>query len=64
MSDLISRQAAIDAIEELIRARRGWMNSNLARDEISGLDAALCEIYNLPTAGVCYEVWYERHRGE
>ena len=49
MNDTISRQAAIDAIEELISARREWLSDN-ARDEIKGLHAAICEIQNLPTA--------------
>lgn len=48
MSDLISRQAAIEAIEDLISARREWLCD--ARDEIKGLDAAICEIENLPSA--------------
>lgn len=48
MNDLISRQAAIDAVLELIEARRGWISD--ASGEIRGLDAAMCEINNLPSA--------------
>ena len=47
--DLISRQAAIEAVEEPISARREWWSVDRARDEIKGLDAAMCEIQNLPT---------------
>ena len=70
MCDLISREAATKAIEELISARYEWLID--ARDEIKGLDAAICEIQNLPTAektgkwindkglyrcSVCNELW-------
>lgn len=48
MSDLISRQYAIDAIEKLISARYGWKTD--ARDEIQGLNAAYCAIIDLPSA--------------
>lgn len=47
-ADCISRQAAIDAVLELIEARRRWASD--ARGEINGLDAAMCEINNLPSA--------------
>lgn len=48
MSDLIDRQAAIDAIMELIEARLEWKSD--ARSEIKGLNAAYCAIEALPSA--------------
>ena len=48
MSDLISRQAAIDAIKEQIFARVDWLSDS--RMERKGLDAALCVIEDLPSA--------------
>ena len=48
MSDLISRQAAIKEIEELIKVISDeWLID--ARGEIHGLDAALCSIIDLPS---------------
>lgn len=48
MSDLISRQAAIDAIEELISARLDWKSDSSG--ERQGLNAAMCAIEDLPSA--------------
>lgn len=45
--DLISRQQAIDAIMELVEARRDWLSD--ASREITALDAAYCAIYDLPS---------------
>ena len=47
---VISREAAIKAMEDLISARRVWWGFDSARNEIKGLDAAICEIQNLPSA--------------
>lgn len=47
MSDLISRQAAIEAIEELVQVRLGWRTCS---EERKGLDAALCAVIDLPSA--------------
>ena len=46
MSDLISRQAAIDAIEA--RHTEQWIDSDV--DYNNGLESALCEIKALPYA--------------
>ena len=46
MSDLISRQDAIDAIES--RQTEQWIESDI--DYNSGLESALCEIKALPSA--------------
>ena len=48
MSDLIDRQAAIEALEELARARYKW--STDARDEIKGIDVSICAIDEVPRA--------------
>lgn len=48
MIDLISRQAALTAIESLISARRTWISD--AKWTIQGLDAAHREIQALPPA--------------
>lgn len=48
MSDLIDRQAAIDAIDELILARIGWLFDR--RRELKGLNAARTAIEKLPPA--------------
>lgn len=48
MSGLIYKQAAMDAVMELVEVRRGW-NSD-ASGEIRGLDAAYCAIADLPFA--------------
>lgn len=48
MSDLISRQAAIDAIEKLISARLDWRSDSSG--ERQGLNAAMCAIEDLPSA--------------
>lgn len=50
MRDLISRQAAIDALLELIEARRSWISTEDARKEISGIDASMCAIHDLHSA--------------
>ena len=49
-TDYISRQAAIDAIEENILAREDWLTDS--RGERKGLDVALCLIQDLPYADV------------
>ena len=46
----ISREAAVEVLEKLISARRVWLRAGSARDEIKGIDAAICEMLNLPTA--------------
>jgi len=48
MNDLISRQAAIDVLMELIEARLEWKSD--ASREINGLNAAYCAIEDLPSA--------------
>lgn len=48
MSDLISRQAAIKALEELVRAREKW--SSDARGEIQGIAVSICAIVDVPRA--------------
>ena len=48
MTGLISRQAAIDAIDDLIEARYNWREPNMG--EIKGLNAAMCAITDLPSA--------------
>ena len=48
MSDLINRQAAIDALMELVEARHEWKSD--ASGEINGLNAAYCAIEDLPSA--------------
>ena len=50
MNDLISRQAAIDALLELVEARRTWRSTEDSRKEISGIDASMCAIHDLPSA--------------
>ena len=49
MDDLISRQAAIDAAVELAEARRRWETSE-GQAQISGIDALMCAIEDLPSA--------------
>lgn len=44
--DCISRQAAIKGIERLIMSRQKWLSDG--REQIQGLNAALCEIEDLP----------------
>lgn len=48
MSDLIDREEAIDAIDELILARIGWLFDR--RRELKGLNAARSAIEKLPPA--------------
>lgn len=48
MADLIDRQAAIDALMELVEARHEWKSD--ASGEINGLNAAYCAIEDLPSA--------------
>ena len=48
--DLIDRLAAIDALLELVEARRTWKSTEDARKEISGIDASICAIHDLPSA--------------
>lgn len=50
MVEYTRKQAAIDAIEELIEARLDWRGDS--RAERRGLDAALCAIVDLPSADV------------
>lgn len=50
MSDYISRQAAIDVIEEHIKARLDWVTDS--RLERQGLNAAMCAIEDMPSADV------------
>ena len=50
MSDLISRQAAIDALLKLTEARETWRSTEAARKEISGIDVSMCAILDLPSA--------------
>ena len=45
--DCISRQSAIDALMELVEARREWKSD--ASGEINGLNAAYCAIEDLPS---------------
>ena len=47
--DLISRKAAIEALLELVEARRTWVSIEDARKEISGIDASMCAIHDLPS---------------
>ena len=49
MKDMIFRQAAIDAAMELAEARRRWDTSE-GRAQISGIDALICAIDDLPSA--------------
>ena len=63
--DLISRKAAIEALLELVEARRTWVSIEDARKEISGIDASMCAIHDLPSAQP--EIIHCRdckHRGE
>lgn len=63
--DLISRKAAIDALLELVEARRTWVSIEDARKEISGIDASMCAIHDLLSAQP--EIIHCRdckHRGE
>lgn len=46
--DLINRERAINKLEDLIIARRGWLTDGSA--EIRGIDAAICELVALPSA--------------
>lgn len=46
--DLIDRERAINKLEDLIIARRGWLTDGSA--EIRGIDAAICELVALPSA--------------
>ena len=48
-TDCISRQAAIDAAVELAEARRRWETSE-GQAQISGIDALMCAIEDLPSA--------------
>ena len=48
MDDLISRQAAIDALMRLVEARRKWTTD--ASAEIRGIAAGICMIDALPSA--------------
>jgi len=48
-TDTISRQAAIDAAVELAEARRRWGTSE-GQAQISGIDALMCAIEDLPSA--------------
>ena len=50
MAEYISREAAIDWISELIKARYEWLSD--ARGEIQGLNAAMCGIEDIPAADV------------
>ena len=50
MSDYIDRQAAIDVIEEHIKARLDWVTDS--RLERQGLNAAMCAIEDMPSADV------------
>jgi len=50
VNDTISRQAAIDALLELVEARRTWISTEDARKEINGIDASMCAIHDLPSA--------------
>jgi len=49
VGDTISRQAAIDAAVELAEARRRWETSE-GQAQISGIDALMCAIEDLPSA--------------
>lgn len=46
MSDLISRQDAIDACLKLLEVRRKWDTAE-GRAEMRGINAVLCTIYDL-----------------
>lgn len=48
MADLIDRQAAIREGMKLVGARRRWV-SDAGRMEISGIDAYMYAIHNLPS---------------
>ena len=47
--DCICRQDAIDALLELIEARRSWVSIEDAQKEIKGIDASMCAIHDLPS---------------
>lgn len=49
MTDSISRRQAVYVCLELIHERRKWM-SDAGQKEISGIDAAMCAIQDLPSA--------------
>lgn len=48
VNDCISRQAAVDALMELVEARYKWKSD--ASGEIKGINAAYCAIEDLPSA--------------
>ena len=50
VGDMISRHAAINSLLELVEARRTWISTEDARKEISGIDASMCAIHDLPSA--------------
>ena len=50
MAEYIEREAAINWIYELIKARQKWLSD--ARGEIQGLNAAMCGIEDIPSADV------------
>lgn len=52
MNDLISRQAAIDALIELTVQRDEW-DSKEGFAQKRGIDAAICAIEDLPSAERC-----------
>lgn len=49
MDDTISRRQAIYVCLELMHERRKWL-SDAGQKEISGIDAAMCAIQDLPSA--------------
>lgn len=54
--ELISKQAAIDTLMELVEARRTWTSNEDARKEISGIDASMCAIHDLPSVQPEYKM--------
>lgn len=50
MAEYIRREAAINWIYKLIKARQEWVSD--ARAEIQGLNAAMCGIEDIPAADV------------
>lgn len=48
MKDLISRQAAIDELLQLAQDRYSWQKD--ASEQVSGINAAICAIEDLPSA--------------
>lgn len=49
VKDCISRRQAVYVCLELIHERRKWL-SDAGQKEISGIDAAMCAIQDLPSA--------------